>query len=166
MPGAPDRDVIAYLITFRTYGTWLPGDDRGWVTRRDNSFGTPVLEPDLGAEMRSRKALRAHPLILSPDQRRVVDMAVREVCAHRDWLLHAINARTNHVHVVVSADAPPERVLRDFKARGTRALRLSGLLHPAPWAGHGSTGYLWDDEQLARAVDYVLNRQDVSASDW
>ena len=32
---------LAYLITFRTYGTWLHGDARGSVDREHNVFGTP-----------------------------------------------------------------------------------------------------------------------------
>ena len=24
-------DPLAFFITWTTYGTWLPGDDRGWV---------------------------------------------------------------------------------------------------------------------------------------
>ena len=43
-----DRSVAkAYLITFRCYGTWLHGDDRGSVDRRFyNRVGTPRITPD------------------------------------------------------------------------------------------------------------------------
>ena len=33
---------LAYLITWTTYGTWLPGDQRGWV--EDGTFG--IQAPD------------------------------------------------------------------------------------------------------------------------
>ncbi len=26
-------DPLAYYLTWPTYGTWLPGDERGWVKR-------------------------------------------------------------------------------------------------------------------------------------
>ncbi|MGQ0761444.1 MAG: hypothetical protein ACT4OT_05435 [Acidobacteriota bacterium] len=37
-----DNDFpLAYLITFRCYGTWLHGDERGSVDRKQNVYGTP-----------------------------------------------------------------------------------------------------------------------------
>jgi hypothetical protein len=29
----PMADPLAYFLTWTTYGTWLPGDERGWVER-------------------------------------------------------------------------------------------------------------------------------------
>ena len=39
-------DPIAYFITFRTYGTWLHGDERGSTDRDHNAYDTPLLDPD------------------------------------------------------------------------------------------------------------------------
>jgi hypothetical protein len=27
----PMPEALAYFLTWTTYGTWLPGDERGWV---------------------------------------------------------------------------------------------------------------------------------------
>ncbi|MBI2767326.1 MAG: transposase [Chloroflexi bacterium] len=87
---------------------------------------------------------------------------ILEVCETRGWNLFAINVRTNHVHVVVTATAPPERVLNDFKAWCTRRLRECGLASPGVhiWSRHGSTRHLWTDEHVAVAKHYVLYEQD------
>ena len=29
--------ALAYYFTWNTYGSWLPGDRRGWVRKRKNS---------------------------------------------------------------------------------------------------------------------------------
>jgi hypothetical protein len=29
----PMADPLAYFLTWTTYGTWLPGDERGWCKR-------------------------------------------------------------------------------------------------------------------------------------
>ena len=99
---------LAYLITFRCYGTWLHGDNRGSIDRLNyNKYGTPDMPENkklLGDEQRELK----NPAVsLNRAQRDVVDAAVREVCEHQDYVLHAINVRTNHVHSVVSARASP-----------------------------------------------------------
>jgi hypothetical protein len=38
-----DRVPLAYLITFRAYGTWLHGDSRGSVDRFHNRYGVPLI---------------------------------------------------------------------------------------------------------------------------
>ncbi len=39
MPMWNDTDIpLAYLITFRSYGTWLHGDERGSVNRFRNQY--------------------------------------------------------------------------------------------------------------------------------
>ena len=37
---------LAYLITFRSYGTWLHGDERGSVDRFHNQYLSPRVAPD------------------------------------------------------------------------------------------------------------------------
>ena len=31
---APMPEPLAYFLTWATYGTWLPGDERGWIEYR------------------------------------------------------------------------------------------------------------------------------------
>ena len=77
------------------------------------------------------------------------------------YVLIAINVRTNHVHIVVSCGGTPERAMDSFKAYATRALRAAGLAmsDQSVWSRHGSTRYLWTDEHITAAVDYVDNGQ-------
>jgi len=35
---------LGYIITCRTYGTWLHGDERKSVDPKNNKFGTPRIE--------------------------------------------------------------------------------------------------------------------------
>jgi hypothetical protein len=41
-----DHTPVGYLITFRSYGTWLHGDRRGSVDRLHRIYGTPRLPPN------------------------------------------------------------------------------------------------------------------------
>ncbi|MDX2043740.1 MAG: transposase [Acidobacteriota bacterium] len=155
------RIPLAYFITFRCYGTWLHGDERGSVDRLYNTYGTPFYPVDKPLEEEERRRMKHSPVELDDARRVIVDHAIREVCQHRKWKLLAINVRTNHVHVVVSATCKPEKVLNDFKAYATRAMRSGGAWsRPAsPWSGHGSRRYLWKPQQVECACDYVLNHQ-------
>ena len=151
---------LAYLITFRCYGTWLHGDERGSYHR--SSEKRPVRVPPrprlVAAETEQLKHL---PVQLKKSQRKIVEDAIREVCLHRRYTLYAVNARTNHVHSVVSSHSVPEPILAAFKSYATRALRTDGLdKNIQPWARHGSTVYLWKERHLNKGIEYVVLGQD------
>jgi len=92
----------AYLLTFRTYGTWLPGDPRGTVDRGHRLRGTPLAPPRARREAYAMSLMHQPPVILSRAQRAAVRDAIRDLCASREWVLHALAVQTNHVHVVVA----------------------------------------------------------------
>src|SRR5262245_33018023 len=123
-----DTDIpLGFLITFRSYGTWLHGDERGSVSRFRNQFGTRRLPPETKWLQTNTKRLRDEALLLDADQRRCVEAAARETCEFRKWTLHVINVRTNHVHLVVSiGDKKPELALNAFKANATRMMKKAG----------------------------------------
>ena len=149
---------LAYLITFRCYGTWLHGDERGSRDRKHNKYGSAFIAANSNLVRFEFSQLKHHPSILNARQRQVVERAVREVCRHRGYLLRAVNVRTNHVHSVVAAMRKPEPVLNAFMGYSTRALRRKRLIAPdrKPWARHGSTIYLWKERDVAKAIEYVL----------
>ena len=158
-----ERSVAkAYLITFRCYGTWLHGEERGSVDRRwYNRYGTPKIKADAEKVARKANLMKSEPFLLGIEERKVVEDAIREVCNVRGYGLFAINVRTNHAHLVVGNGGKPERMMDSFKAYATKALRNGGLLatDARAWSRHGSTRYLWTDEHVAMAVDYVVNGQ-------
>ncbi len=153
---------LAYLITFRGYGTWLHGDERGSIDRFHNQHKSAYREPNQRLHNFNAKLLQTKPVKLNAAERQAVELAIREVCDYRNWLLRAINIRTNHVHTVVSiGDANPSKVLNSFKAYSTRKLREDNLwkFEHSPWAGRGSKRRLWNERSIEIAVDYVINGQ-------
>ncbi len=153
--------AIAYLITFHSYGTWLHGNDCGSVDKFNNWFDFPNIAPNPPRELSAKRRLKSDPFKLSQDVRIHVERTIRDVAVYRSWQLYAINVRSNHVHVVVSADETPEKVMNDFKSWSTRRLRESNLVKPNQqvWARHGSTIYLWNEKSLTAACDYVIDGQ-------
>lgn len=102
-------------------------------------------------------------------ERKVIEAAIRETCSIRNWILMAINVRTNHVHVVAyPGGRKPEAALNAFKANATRSLRDGGLWgsESSPWADKGSYIYLWTERNVAIAVEYVVNGQGCPLPDF
>lgn len=154
---------LAYLLTFRTHGTWLPGDARTSVDDSHNVPGTPPVPPIPARQRAAAARMEDQPVSLTPEQRECVDATLRDVCTHCGWTLHALAVRSNHVHVVVGASDAPEPVMTRFKAWATRRLVESGLLPTGTklWARHGSTRYLWTRHAVDAACRYVRDMQDL-----
>jgi REP element-mobilizing transposase RayT len=157
-----DTDTpLAYLITFRTRGTWLHGDERGSIDRLYNNYRSSYIPVNPRWFTHNRRQLKAPPLILEARQRESIRIAIRDTCEFRKWSLLAQNVRTNHVHAVVSADRDSDLVLIALKANATRQLRQDNLwMYPfSPWARKGSEIKLWTERSVAQAIAYVLYGQ-------
>jgi REP element-mobilizing transposase RayT len=103
--------------------------------------------------------MRDEPLIFNQEERIPVENTIREVCHHRQWQLLEVNARTNHVHVVVAGDGIPDKIMNDFKAYSTKKLREFNLEYQKRkiWTEGGSTRYLWNEDSVIAACEYVRN---------
>ena len=159
-------EPLAYFLTWPTYGTWLPGDDRGWVKRHHgHHLPSPSLELEAAARMTEDACW------LDEGQRRLVEQTVADHCQIRGWKLHAVNCRSNHLHVVVTADRHPNEVCEQFKAWTVRKLKQlecsADTPSPTPirmrekwWAERASKRFLNDEDSLETAILYVRDMQD------
>ncbi len=100
-------------------------------------------------------------MTLDEAQRESVASTITQVCSFKGWMLHALNVRTNHVHLLVTSVAAPESVMNACKAWGTRRLREQGLVSPNAkiWTRHGSTRYVRSAPSFDRVARYVLEGQ-------
>ena len=153
---------LAYLLTFRTYGTWLHGDERTSVKRDGwNRRGHPRYPKNESLERWMSDEMKSEPFILTDAMRSVVEVALRELCERRAYGLQAVNVRTNHVHIVLSAAQKPERIVDALKANATKALRGSGLIDgdSKVWSRGRSRRYLWKPRHVLAAIEYTLYGQ-------
>ncbi len=151
---------MRYFITFGCYGARLHGDESGSVDRRPNLVGSLLPEPDPHRVMVERRKM-PQPYVLDQAGRAVVLVTLQRHCAHRGWNLLAAHVRSNHVHVIVEAEIRPERIMNEFKSYASR--ELNRLESDGPdrkrWARHGSTRWLWKDQDVRHALQYVIEEQ-------
>ena len=158
----------SWLLTWTTYGTWLPGDVRGFVTDlrgldgvkvRHNSPGTDCDRDIPGLVRYSQTVMRGEPVYLSVEQAESAAAEFRQTAAFRSWDIEAVAIMRNHVHIVVSAhpDWHGTRVMSEFKSYASRAMnatfgkRTSGTW----WTKSGSKPELLKPESLEAAIVYV-----------
>ncbi len=152
---------MAYLITFACYGCHMHGDELGSVDRKHNVPGGRFVDADPKRVSAERRQMDQAPNSLDEHRREAVLAAMMERCVDRRWSLLAAHVRTNHVHVVIEAEALPERVINDLKSFASRRLNQLEFddAHRKRWARHGSTRWLRDREAVSAAIQYVIEKQ-------
>ena len=163
----PHSDPLAFFLTWTTYGSWLPGDDRGWVDGRGHVHDA---EPLRAASVRTRMA--ETPVSFDAGQRIAVEQAIDAHCRLRGWHLYAVHCRPQHVHVVVTAvDRGPEDVMTQLKAwctrslaRPTRSPRRSRF-RKRWWTEGGSKRRIFHEGDLAAVMTYVKDCQGIPTRD-
>jgi REP element-mobilizing transposase RayT len=161
-----------WLLTWTTYGTWLPGEERGFVSNvrvgpgpevRHNDPGTPYDRAMAGLRAAAQAQMKGEPVALTGEQAEAVVAHLNETAKYRGWTLLAAAVMWNHAHVVVAApgDPDPAVLLRDFKSYAARRLNQKWG-KPASgtwWTESGSRRKLPDDAAIIGAVEYVAAEQ-------
>jgi len=158
-----------YLLTWTTYGSWVRGDERGFVGRLPekgkvvvhNLPGEPYDgdEPELRATSAARQ--KGPPVRLTRDHAETCLAAFREVADKYGVAIHAAAVMTTHVHLVASSDdADGARLLNLFKGVSSRRLgqQFGTPVGGSWWTRHGSRRWLRTEESLPRAVAYIMDQ--------
>ena len=161
-----------WFLTWTTYGTWLPGDERGFVSNVDsgdrtghrlNEFGSEPAAKSRGLQIMAQAKLSGPPVYLTVEHAKVLFNQFLETATFRKWELSAVAIMVNHVHLLVGVpgDPEPHTLLRDFKSYGSRCLNhFAGK--PASgtwWTEGGSTRKKGSDEAIAAAAEYAWNQE-------
>jgi REP element-mobilizing transposase RayT len=165
----------AWLLTWTAYGTWLPGDSRGSVTRvRDcradgtprsehDQFETPYLAEAPGLAFASRAAMKGSSTRLTREQALVVAEDFEATAKYRNWAMPAGSVMANHVHLVVIAleTTRSEKLLQILKSYASRALNRRWELPTGSewWTASGSRRPLRDDDAIESASRYVRGQE-------
>jgi REP element-mobilizing transposase RayT len=168
-----------WFLSNTFYGNWLPGEERGFVSRvRDqrpedkpskvrhehDKLGTPYDRDYSGLHDHAQKLLKCVPIHIALAQAEALLAQFKETAQHRGWELRAVAIMANHVHIVVGVkgDPDPTKVLGDFKAYGSRKLNQGWGNPPSGtwWTYGGSKRKVKDEAHLRNVIEYVRNQKD------
>jgi hypothetical protein len=161
-----------WLVTWTTYGSWLPGDQRGFVGwNRDQTLQT-VIHNQPGTEYDrdmlklrefSVEHMRAAPIRVDVHQAEVIINQLRETSILRSWKLLAAAVMANHVHAVVGVNGDPDAdtILQTLKAYASRSLnrRFGKPENGTWWTRGGSVRKLPDEPGVLAAMLYVRDQE-------
>lgn len=163
-----------YHISGHTYGSWLPGDPRGWRSRhhREHCDGDYKNPPAAGTHdnrlLRSKQLMARLPVRLSAAARQVAcDLFVNTLLTHHLEPL-AVSVDDHHYHVLARfTDHQPRRWI------GIAKSRVSGVLSDAKlapregvWAVRCNVTPIEERRHQVRVLRYILRHRNEHTAVW
>ena len=123
-----------YHVNGNTYGTWLPGDPRGWRTKRhkrhvEDDYKKPPPQGSGDAlHEHARALLKQPPVHLSPAERELAGQSLGEMLVHQKIEVIALSLDAVHFHLLAR--------FRDkqVRPRVARAKKTCHLPASQPWS--------------------------------
>ena len=142
-------NTVGYMVTWVMYGTWLQGDERGYVKEGEHLGRDDVLYEA------NRNNLQGRAVYLTDEQKEPVERAIVAEGQRAGEKIEAIAVCSDHVHVVVrhTGKNMGEFVGRS-KAAGRGALRGLGFCGKV-WARGYDKRFCFDEEALRQRIAYV-----------
>ncbi len=161
-----------YHVSIHTYGTWLPGDKRGWRARHhkrhvdgDYKDPPPPGEHD-GLLDYSKEQMKHPPVYLNLEERRIVGQAVVEMLVDQGLELLVLSVDAVHCHLLARLGSVPSRsAVGKAKQHAYHVLREQcGRLRL--WGKRGRARPVRDRSHQLRAYKYILDHAEEGAWVW
>lgn len=115
--------TLGYMVTWTTYGTWLQGDERGYV-KNGKILGE---NPDL--KKANIQSMARNDVRLNKKQTEIVKEAILKEAEKNAKRILAITVCSKHVHIVLHYDGKPiEKAVGRFKNAARVALQKGGFI--------------------------------------
>ena len=146
--------MVGCLVTWTTYGTWLQGDERGYV--KDGE----VLKKNEQLRRDNEQRLIKGAVRLSTNEKKIVETAIRKEAEKNEIGLEALAVCSNHVHVVFGyCEQSIEEVVGRFKNAGRAALKNAGIERKI-WTKGYDKRFCYDEDALKNRIRYVDEHND------
>jgi len=139
--------TLGILFTWTTYGTWLRGDERGWVEDGITYPAEPLLR------VADAERMRYEPFLFAEDQLFAVGSMIGHALIERlGAQIFALTVQRWHVHALIAATPHP---LASVVKCGKDAVRW-GLRPSRPiWTDGYDKRFCFDEPTLRTRIAYV-----------
>ena len=145
----PARRVLATMVTTTSYGTWLPGDLRGYVQHDTILPGEPKLLDH------ARALLADNPVYFSRAQIVVLDHAIHAAAEEFDYRLTDLSIESWHLHWIIDHDYEPvPDVVGRLKTRMRQMIGRGRI-----WTHGYCHRWLYDDNEIRSARNYIARHK-------
>ena len=141
--------TVGYMVTWTTYGTWLQGDAKGFVT------GGEVRGENIALKKSNIGNLKGASVRLGRREKEIVRNAIIEAAKRFEQKILAVAVYSNHVHIVCEyVDVPINIIIGYYKNAGRVALQKNGFKGRV-WTRGYDERFCFSEEELRTRVNYV-----------
>lgn len=145
--------ISGYMLTWTTYGTWLQGDERGFVKNGQVLPANRVLK-EFNSEMQKYETVK-----LDSQQQKVTEQAILEKAKAIGQKIFALAVCSNHVHIVLeNTFEPVGKIASCYKNAARVALRKHGF-NKRLWTRGFDKRYCFNSNDLNRRAQYVIKHK-------
>jgi REP element-mobilizing transposase RayT len=146
--------TLGYMLTWTTYGTWLQGDERGYV--KDGQ----VLRGDKKLICLCEKFQKGQQVKLRHNEKDIVRRAIVNEAERIGYTIEALAVCSNHIHLVARYFPEPiGQTVSRFKNVTASALRKHGRAGRV-WTRGFDKRFCFKQDDLTRRIQYVKNHND------
>jgi REP element-mobilizing transposase RayT len=146
--------IVGYMITWTTYGSWLPGDERGYVDNGKILLGNPTVL------QRNRKRQKLPVVKLNKNEKQIVKQIIFSEAAKIIHKIEALAVYSNHIHLLARPHTKSiEELASRYKSITTRALWQQGR-RARIWTRGYDKRFCFTEEQFAARIKYIKNHHD------
>ncbi|MHC4460430.1 MAG: transposase [Planctomycetota bacterium] len=147
-------ETYGYMVTWTTYGSWLQGDERGFVKKGE------VLGASKGLKKHNRRRRKGNGVKLKKSEREVARRAMLAEAERIGEKILALSVWSNHVHVVIGEGGKPiGKVVSRLKSAANYALWERGI-DGRMWTRGYDKRFCFDERALKDRMAYVMRQKE------
>jgi hypothetical protein len=137
-------DPLATFVTTTSFGSWLPGDERGYADNGQFMPPRPLLADH------ARRQMNGDAVVFSSlDQQRLF-AALADACGEFAYQLTDVVVEATHLHWIIGHEDAPKTMVGRLKTRMRQQLARGRI-----WSADYSHRLLFDDSSLEQARTYL-----------
>jgi len=143
------KKLIAYMVTWTTYGTWLQGDERGYVKNGQ------ILPKDDKLKSANEKHQKFETFKLNWNHRNIVKDAILAGAKIVNQEIIDLAVRSNHIHLLIkTSEDSIEKVVHRYKCAATFALRRNGVQGEI-WSKGFDKRFCFTEKEIEQKIRYI-----------
>jgi len=145
--------IVGYMVTWTTYGSWLPGDKRGYVENGQ------ILPGDKQILKRNRDRQKSPTVKLKARQKKIVQAVILAEAERIGHKIDALVVYANHVHLLARPHTESmEKIVNRYKSITTRAMWEQGR-EGRIWTKGYDKRFCFSEEEIIRRIKYIQNHK-------
>ena len=147
------KKLIAYMVTWTTYGTWLQGDERKYVKNGE------ILQPNEKLKTENQEQQKFQTITLNKNQRQIAEQAIRQEAKRINQKILALAVCANHIHLLAEkSEKTIEQTVHNYKYAATAALRKAGLQNKI-WTKGFDKRFCYQQQELQQKIKYIQDHK-------